>query len=70
MTTDDRGDRPGTEHVAGKDKATFAKEFERICKLGSILPDAWMKAATGKPVTTQPLLDATAKALATKPATK
>ena len=54
------------EHVAGKDKATFAKEFERICKLGSILPDAWMKAATGKPVTTQPLLDATAKALATK----
>jgi hypothetical protein len=25
-----------------------------------------MKAATGKPVTTQPLLDATAKALATK----
>jgi hypothetical protein len=54
------------EHVAGKDKATFAKEFERICRLGSILPDAWMKAATGKPVTTQPLLDATAKALATK----
>jgi hypothetical protein len=54
------------EHVAGKDKATFAKEFERICRLGSILPDAWMKAATGKPVMTQPMLDATAKALATK----
>jgi len=54
------------EHVAGKDKATFAKEFERICKLGAILPDAWMKQATGKPVTTQPLLDATARALAAK----
>jgi hypothetical protein len=54
------------EHVAGKDKATFAKEFERVCKLGAILPDAWMTAATGKPVTTQPLLDATARALATK----
>jgi hypothetical protein len=51
------------EHVAGKDKATFAKEFERVCKLGSILPDLWMKQATGKPVTAQPLLDATAKAL-------
>jgi hypothetical protein len=54
------------EALAGKDKATFAKEFERICRLGAILPDAWMKAATGKPVTTQPLLDAAAKALAMK----
>jgi len=51
------------EHVAGKDKATFAKEFERVCKLGNILPDQWMQLATGKPVTTQPLLDATRRAL-------
>jgi len=51
------------EHVAGKDKATFATEFERVCKLGNILPDLWMQLATGKPVTTQPLLDATARAL-------
>ncbi len=51
------------EHVAGKDKATFAKEFERVCRLGAILPDLWMKQATGKPVTAQPLLDATARAL-------
>lgn len=51
------------EHVAGKDKATFAAEFERVCKLGYILPDLWMEQATGKPVTTQPLLDATARAL-------
>jgi hypothetical protein len=54
------------EHVAGKDKATFAKEFERVCKLGAILPDLWMQQATGKPVTTQPLLDATARALSAK----
>jgi hypothetical protein len=54
------------EHVAGKDAATFAKEFERVCRLGAILPDAWMKQATGKPVTTQPLLDATKRALETK----
>jgi hypothetical protein len=55
------------EHVAGKDKATFAKEFERVCRLGAILPDVWMKQATGKPVSTQPLLDATKRALETKP---
>jgi hypothetical protein len=53
------------EHVAGKDKATFASEFERVCKLGNILPDLWMQQATGKPVTAQPLLDATARALGT-----
>jgi hypothetical protein len=51
------------EHLAGKDKATFGKEFERICRLGNILPDLWMQQATGKPVTAKPLLDATARAL-------
>jgi hypothetical protein len=54
------------EHVAGKDKATFAKEFERVSRLGAILPDLWMKQATGKPVTAQPLLDAAARALKKK----
>jgi hypothetical protein len=51
------------EHVDGKDKATFAKEFERVSRLGAILPDLWMQQATGKPVTAQPMLDATARAL-------
>jgi oligoendopeptidase F len=51
------------EHVAGKDAATFATEFERVARLGRILPDEWMKAATGKPVTTEPLLKATEAAL-------
>ncbi|HSK01144.1 MAG TPA: hypothetical protein VK932_07880, partial [Kofleriaceae bacterium] len=51
------------EHLAGKDAATFAREFERVSRLGAILPDLWMQAATGKPVTAQPLLDATARAL-------
>ncbi|HEY5925807.1 MAG TPA: hypothetical protein VIV11_29170 [Kofleriaceae bacterium] len=54
------------EHLHGKDKATFAKEFERVCRLGAILPDLWMKQATGKPVIAKPLLDATARALASK----
>ncbi|MDB4961261.1 MAG: hypothetical protein JWP01_1260 [Myxococcales bacterium] len=51
------------EHVEGKDRATFATEFERVCRLGNILPDLWMQQATGKPVSSQPLLDATARAL-------
>ena len=51
------------EHVAGKDKATFAKEFERVCRIGAILPDQWMTQATGKPVSAAPLLEATARAL-------
>lgn len=54
------------EHLAGKDKATFAKEFERIARQGAILPDLWMKGATGKPVGAQPLLDATSRALKSK----
>ncbi|MBS1118451.1 MAG: hypothetical protein H6Q90_679 [Deltaproteobacteria bacterium] len=51
------------EHVAGKDKATFAREFERVARLGSISPDLWMQQATGKPVTVTPMLEATARAL-------
>jgi hypothetical protein len=51
------------EHVAGKDAATFAKEFERVARLGAILPDLWMQQATGKPVTAEPMLKATEAAL-------
>ncbi len=51
------------EHVAGKGKATFAKEYERVSRIGAILPDLWMKQATGKPVIAEPLLEATARAL-------
>ena len=53
------------EAVAGKDKATFAKEFERVARIGKILPDLWMEQATGKQVTAQPLFDATKRALET-----
>ena len=51
------------EHLAGKDAATFAREFERVSRIGAILPDLWMREATRKPVGAQPLLDATARAL-------
>jgi hypothetical protein len=49
--------------LAGKDAAAFAREFERVSRLGAIDPDLWMQQATGKPVGAQPLLEATARAL-------
>ncbi len=52
------------EHVAGKPARTFASEYLRVARQGAILPDEWMKGATGSPVTAKPLLDAAAKALA------
>ncbi|NIA31629.1 MAG: hypothetical protein GWP06_17185 [Actinobacteria bacterium] len=38
-------------------------EMERMCRTGSITPDAWMRAAVGGPVSAQPLLDATREAV-------
>jgi len=45
-----------------KDK-NLAVEMERMCRLGSITPDAWMKAAVGKPISTQPLIKAAEEAV-------
>ena len=42
-------------------------EFERICQLGSITPDAWMRQAVGAPLSAEPLLDAAQRALAAAP---
>ncbi|MCA9680074.1 MAG: hypothetical protein KC464_33895 [Myxococcales bacterium] len=52
------------QHLAGKDRATFASEFERVARQGRILPDLWMQGATGAPVSTESLLTATKAALA------
>ncbi len=51
------------EFLAGKPKAVWAKEFERVSRIGNVLPDLWMTQATGSPVSTKSLLAATAKAL-------
>ncbi|MEO8702089.1 MAG: hypothetical protein ABI867_18745 [Kofleriaceae bacterium] len=51
------------EHVAGKDAKTFASEFTRIAKFGAVLPDEWMKHATGAAVSAKPMLDAAARAV-------
>jgi len=41
----------------------LGEEIERMAKIGRITPDLWMKQATGSPVGTQALLEATEKAL-------
>jgi hypothetical protein len=39
-------------------------EFERICQLGALTPDAWMRQAVGAPLSAQPLLEAASEAYA------
>ncbi len=38
-------------------------EMERMCTIGSITPDQWMKQAVGNPISSKPLLQAADKAL-------
>jgi hypothetical protein len=46
-----------------KTTGPMGAEFERICQLGSITPDAWMRRAVGAPISVEPLLEAAGKAL-------
>lgn len=41
----------------------LASEMERMCKLGSITPDSWMKQAVGGPISAEPLLRAADEAV-------
>ncbi|MCR4439800.1 MAG: hypothetical protein QHJ34_10575 [bacterium] len=41
----------------------LGQEMERMCRLGSITPEAWMRAAVGAPLSAQPLLEAAERAL-------
>ena len=45
-----------------KDKS-LGEEMERMCKLGRLTPNAWMRAAVGEPVSGRPLVEAAGKAL-------
>jgi hypothetical protein len=50
--------------VAPRLKAeAFGEEVERMTRLGRLTPDAWMRAATGSPLSTAPLLEAARAAL-------
>lgn len=44
-------------------EGSFGDEFERICQLGALTPDLWMRRAVGATLSAQPLLAATAEAL-------
>jgi hypothetical protein len=50
------------EHFA-KVKGPLGPEFERVTRIGSVTPDAWMRQAVGAPLSAQPLLDAARRAL-------
>ncbi|MBI5544830.1 MAG: hypothetical protein HY901_13150 [Deltaproteobacteria bacterium] len=51
------------EHL--KKSPALGVEFERMAKFGCVIPDVWMKNATGAPVSADALLRATEKALST-----
>ena len=46
-----------------KKAGSIGPEFERMAKMGRVTPDLWMEHATGKPVSADALLAATAEAL-------
>ncbi len=52
------------EHLA--QKGPLGAEFERMTRYGAVTPDQWMVNATGKPISPEPLLRATAAALGKK----
>jgi len=49
------------EHL--RRSADFGQQFERIAKIGRVVPDSWMIAATGQPISSGPLLRAVDAAL-------
>jgi hypothetical protein len=51
------------EEKLNASKARLGPEFERVATYGSVLPDLWMRHATGQAVSAAPLLRATARAL-------
>ncbi|MFQ5583972.1 MAG: hypothetical protein ACE5GL_06010 [Calditrichia bacterium] len=49
------------DYMKGK---SLAREMERMCKLGRLTPQLWMKQAVGAPISAQALIDAAGKAVA------
>ena len=49
------------QYLKGK---SLGVEMERMCRLGSITPGAWMQAAVHAPISTEPILKASDRALA------
>ncbi len=57
------------DRATSSGKTTLGEEIERMCKVGAVAPDVWMKNAAGQPVSAAPLLRATRDALAALRAT-
>ena len=51
------------EHLEKKGRAKLGAEFERMTRLGSVVPDLWMEHATGQPIGAEAMLRATEAAL-------
>jgi hypothetical protein len=47
----------------GSESKSLGSEFERMATIGSVVPDLWMKKATGAPVDPEALLNATQQAV-------
>ncbi len=45
-----------------KDK-NLGEEMQRMCRIGRLTPDAWMRQAVGSPISAQPLINAAEKAV-------
>jgi len=48
------------DYLKGKN---LGKEMERMCRIGRLTPDAWMRAAVGSPISAQPMINAAENAL-------
>jgi len=44
-------------------QSPMGAEFERLCRLGNLTPDAWMRQGVGAPLSAEPMLSAAAAAL-------
>jgi len=44
-------------------KRPLAKEMERMCAIGNLTPDMWMRKAIGQSISAQPMVHATQKAI-------
>jgi hypothetical protein len=54
------------EHFRSQPK--LGAEFERVCRIGRVTPDHWMRTAVGSPISAEPLISAAEKAVAARSA--
>jgi len=44
-------------------ESNLASEMDRMCKMGSVTPDLWMRNAVGGPISMEPMLQAAEEAV-------